>query len=355
MKCLKLVKVSDIKIGTRIRQDMGDITELAASIKLGGRGEHDKGMLQPIVLLPNNELFLGHRRFQAILLLGWDEVTVVIVNDVHSRLEALRGEIDENVCRKEFTLSEALAWSKRKEELLTEEAKERQVTGREKGLRVQGKLDGAESAPSTNIEKTASANGKTRIQAAEGTGYSHDTLKKADDVDAAAKEDPARYGDLLDIMNTKSVNAAHKVLLERQAQQSTKGQVMLDQAGVPVPDELRDLFGDPWVYELADQIGKWIDKLTDAKLVQQLKGKAPAYGAFLLTGEALKKLAGAVDLLEEFETIIQSGIPHVVCSKCKGLARPGINGIKCQDCRNAGWLPKWRADELDGKVPGGNS
>jgi ParB family transcriptional regulator, chromosome partitioning protein len=70
------MKIADIKVGKRIRKDMGDLTGLAESIE-------DLGLLHPIVVFPDGRLILGERRLRAAKLLGWETIPVTIVRDTH--------------------------------------------------------------------------------------------------------------------------------------------------------------------------------------------------------------------------------------------------------------------------------
>jgi len=65
-----------IRIGQRIRRDLGDLQSLAESMK-------ELGLLQPIVVFPDGRLILGERRLRAAKLLGWKTVPVTIARDAH--------------------------------------------------------------------------------------------------------------------------------------------------------------------------------------------------------------------------------------------------------------------------------
>lgn len=92
-------KISDIKIDESFRQDMGDLEGLAESIKNGE-------LLQPIGITPDQTLVFGERRLRAYRdVLGRETIPARIV-DVPS---ILLGRIDENVLRKDYTLTEKIA------------------------------------------------------------------------------------------------------------------------------------------------------------------------------------------------------------------------------------------------------
>jgi ParB family transcriptional regulator, chromosome partitioning protein len=92
------MNIKDIKIGDRLRKDLGDIQTLASSIQ-------EIGLLQPIVINQDNELIAGQRRLEACKLLGRTEVSTTIVN----LDDIIKGEFYENAVRKGFTLSERVA------------------------------------------------------------------------------------------------------------------------------------------------------------------------------------------------------------------------------------------------------
>jgi ParB family chromosome partitioning protein len=64
--------IARIKVGKRIRKDMGDIAALAESIE-------DLGLLHPVIVTPDGLLLSGERRLRAAELLGWIEIPVSIV------------------------------------------------------------------------------------------------------------------------------------------------------------------------------------------------------------------------------------------------------------------------------------
>lgn len=90
--------IADIVVGTRHRKELGDIAQLANSIK-------EQGLLQPIGILPDNQLVFGYRRLLACGDLGWTEIDVRVVNVTN----LVEGEMHENEMRKQFAPSERAA------------------------------------------------------------------------------------------------------------------------------------------------------------------------------------------------------------------------------------------------------
>ena len=120
------MNISDIKIGARIRKNLGDLTTLAASIET-------LGLLQPIVVDPDGVLICGHRRLEACKQLGWQSIEAKVVKTSAETIDALLMERDENDQRKPFTPSEAIAMKALIEDKYRGEARKREESGRKCG------------------------------------------------------------------------------------------------------------------------------------------------------------------------------------------------------------------------------
>ncbi len=93
-----LVKIKDIKVKNRIRNDLGDLTSLQESImKLG--------LLHPIIINEKYELISGLRRLYACRNIGWTEIEAEIL-PVKDGLTELEIESHENLIRKDFNEEE---------------------------------------------------------------------------------------------------------------------------------------------------------------------------------------------------------------------------------------------------------
>lgn len=87
------VKPSEIEVGERFRDDIGDVSDLARTI--------DKiGLLQPIGVNSNNELVFGERRLEAWKRVNGDEPIPI------KRVDNPLAELIENVVRKNMTWQE---------------------------------------------------------------------------------------------------------------------------------------------------------------------------------------------------------------------------------------------------------
>lgn len=171
--------INEIEVGERDRSDFGDIRQLADSIAA-------VGLLHPVVVTASGELVAGGRRLAAVRELGWDEVPVTVV-DLTTAADVLRGEADENTCRKSLTPYEASRARERRARVLAPPAQERkaQASGRPRGEK-------AADVSGSNLEPQTQR--KTRHVAAVGTGYSGSTLDKVDRIRDAAERGVIRQG-----------------------------------------------------------------------------------------------------------------------------------------------------------------
>jgi len=92
---MNTIKIADIRVGERRREDLGDIEALAESIR-------KFGLLAPPVLTDDGELVAGQRRIEAMKQLGWTETPYI--NKGQLTQEQLHEiELEENIRRKDFT------------------------------------------------------------------------------------------------------------------------------------------------------------------------------------------------------------------------------------------------------------
>ncbi len=106
--------INDITVENRIRKDLGDVDELANSIR-----EH--GLIEPIVVARNFHLVAGERRLSALKRLGVTELTHAvhfIWNDEQDELRLIAIELEENLRRKELSWQEQVTGKQRLLELM---------------------------------------------------------------------------------------------------------------------------------------------------------------------------------------------------------------------------------------------
>ena len=97
-----LVKISDIKVKKRVRQDLGDLENLKDSLKT-------YGLLNPITLNADMELVAGQRRLEAAKGIGWETINAVILDRGVDKVKQLELELEENTQRKDFSDEELMS------------------------------------------------------------------------------------------------------------------------------------------------------------------------------------------------------------------------------------------------------
>jgi N6-adenosine-specific RNA methylase IME4 len=207
------MKISSIHVGARHRKELGNIATLVASIQ-------EVGLLHPIVVTPDNMLIAGQRRLEAFKQLGRDDIPATVVD----LAEVVRGEFAENAIRKDFLPSEIDSIRVVLEPLEKAAAEKRMKAG--------------------TPAKVSLGSGRAVDKVGAFAGVSGRTVEKIKDVVDAAKEEPERFGHLVDEMDrTGKVTGAHRKL--KQAR---------DEAAVmslePVEGRHKTLVIDPpWDYE----------------------------------------------------------------------------------------------------------
>jgi N6-adenosine-specific RNA methylase IME4 len=216
------VVIRDITVGKRFRKDLGDLDALVESIK-------SVGLLQPIGVSQvkgGYRLVYGQRRLEAFKLMDRKAIPARLIDVDHM----LSAEHDENMVRKQFTPSEAVAIAEAIREKVEAEAKKRMKAG----VKVE--------EPGANLAQGST--GKTRDVLAARVGMSKMTYDKARKVVEAAREEPEVYGDLVERMDrSRSVDGAYGELVKR------KDRKRVESVRV-VKGKFRALIVDPpWHYE----------------------------------------------------------------------------------------------------------
>ncbi len=202
------MQIGEVIVGRRHREDLGDMEELKRSIS-------ELGLLQPIVIRKGtNELVAGYRRLKALEELG----ITSLVEGAHVNLidleSLVRGEHDENVCRKDFTISEKVAiFEAVKEEQLRLNI-EKQIVG-DRSMAGDTTIGNGPGIPrdrcgggdAQDVLKEAAGSGKrkygqARSHAAGAVGLHQNTLRKATEIVAAARKEPHKYSHLVREMDT---------------------------------------------------------------------------------------------------------------------------------------------------------
>ena len=119
----KMLHISEVRVAERIRKDNGGLEELANDI-------HEHGLINPITVMEQSEggyvLIAGLRRLKAMERMGAKEIRATVMTALEAD-EMLVLEIAENEQRKEFTVSEKLAFAEKLKAVEAEKAKQRQI------------------------------------------------------------------------------------------------------------------------------------------------------------------------------------------------------------------------------------
>ena len=116
-----LIDIEKVKIGDRIRKDMGDLKELSDDIA-------KNGLINPPVVTPDFELIAGERRLEAMKKLGYKQIEVRIMK-VEDAEHKLNLEINENENRKDFNKSERIEYARQLERIERVKASQREKAG----------------------------------------------------------------------------------------------------------------------------------------------------------------------------------------------------------------------------------
>ena len=92
------VKIEEISIKKRVRQNLGDLNQLMVSMK-------HHGQMNPILLTKRLELIAGHRRLESAKRLGWTDIEAKIIDNT-TETNKLEIELDENVQRRNLSPDE---------------------------------------------------------------------------------------------------------------------------------------------------------------------------------------------------------------------------------------------------------
>lgn len=191
------IPIDSIIVSDRLRENLGDLTELAASIE-------KRGLLHPVVIDMDNRLVAGERRLESCKLLGWTEIDATRIEfDAEG---AFLAQSEENVLRKPFAPSEKYRIAKRIEPMIAGGAEGRMKSGKTGAV-------GSRSAR------------ESRAKIAAAVGTSRESLRKITVVMDAFESDPKAYQAIVDRMDASgNVSQAFRELKAQDRQKRIKSQ-----------------------------------------------------------------------------------------------------------------------------------
>ena len=195
---VRQIAMSSIRVAERIRKENGSLDELAQDIQ-----KH--GLLNPITVMEQTDggyvLIAGLRRMKAMEQLNAVEIRATVMSPMEAD-EMLMLEIAENEQRKEFTVSEKLAFAERIRLVEAEKGKQRQLR---KAAKDQKDFVVGDRPPQTDGEIEV---GKVREIVAKKVGFSSDrqmrrakelSEKRPDLMDKVDKGEQSIYGAYMDM------------------------------------------------------------------------------------------------------------------------------------------------------------
>lgn len=99
------IPVESVRVGERIRKELGDIEPLVKSLQTHGQ-------FSPILVTADNELIAGQRRLESAKQLGWETIEAIRI-DVRKEHERLALELAENTTREQLNSDEVRAANSR--------------------------------------------------------------------------------------------------------------------------------------------------------------------------------------------------------------------------------------------------
>lgn len=353
---VKNLALDAIAVGTRHRQDMGDLAALAASIEA-------RGLLQPIGVNKDKLLVFGERRLRAVRMLGWEEIPATII-DLDS---IVQGEWDENELHKAFTPSERVAIARAIEQDREERRgrpQQETASARAKKQRKKKTSQGGRKAVSGDTEFLQGE--ETRAAAAKGAGFSQGSYDRASKVvDNATPEVveamdagklpikvASEVADLPEDRQREVIEKIEEGEKPRAALQQVKQEMaaVLDAIGLAVPEKLLDVFAVRADFEEIEKLRRQLARRLDE--VAHKTGGAHLARALKTTQQG-EKVTYKSTQLEDLKAILKETVPHSsVCPWCHSK-HPGRYERACKACHGHGWVTYlvWRqtpAEEKEG-------
>ena len=105
------IRIENIKISARIRQENPEVSRLKESIQ-------EIGLINPIVVNEDNELLSGFRRLKACRELSWEEIEAIVFSTGTDEIKKLDIEYHENLGRMDLTSDDRINYEQMREQLL---------------------------------------------------------------------------------------------------------------------------------------------------------------------------------------------------------------------------------------------
>ena len=216
---VRQITIRSINVAERIRKENGSLDELAQDIQ-----KH--GLLNPITVMEQMDggyvLIAGLRRMKAVEHLGDTQIRATVMSPMEAD-EMLMLEIAENEQRKEFTVSEKLAFAEKLRAVEKEKAHIRMSVHARDG---HSDGQGVGNCPSPESQ------GKVREIVAKKVGFSSDRQMRR------AKEVAEKRPDLMDRVDKgeQSISGAYRDMQQAEKSKATDTHSFIEEEPVDIPD-----------------------------------------------------------------------------------------------------------------------
>ena len=216
---VRQIAISSINVAERIRKENGSLNELAQDIQ-----KH--GLLNPITVMEQSDggyvLIAGLRRMKAVEHLGDTQIRATVMSPMEAD-EMLMLEIAENEQRKEFTVSEKLAFAEKLRAVEKEKAHIRMSVHARDG---HSDGQGVGNCPSPESQ------GKVREIVAKKVGFSSDRQMRR------AKEVAEKRPDLMDRVDKgeQSISGAYRDMQQAEKPKATDTHSFIEEEPVDIPE-----------------------------------------------------------------------------------------------------------------------
>ena len=216
---VRQITIRSINVAERIRNENGSLDELAQDIQ-----KH--GLLNPITVMEQMDggyvLIAGLRRMKAVEHLGDTQIRATVMSPMEAD-EMLMLEIAENEQRKEFTVSEKLAFAEKLRAVEKEKAHIRMSVHARDG---HSDGQGVGNCPSPESQ------GKVREIVAKKVGFSSDRQMRR------AKEVAEKRPDLMDRVDKgeQSISGAYRDMQQAEKPKATDTHSFIEEEPVDIPE-----------------------------------------------------------------------------------------------------------------------
>lgn len=343
---IQRIRIDQVNIGKRLREDLGDLDELAERMKA-------RKMAAPIAVklikgTTTYKLLAGYRRLRAVRDKLNESMIWAMVLEPQCELEELLIERDENY-RKDYNPIEMAKLGQKIEDLIGNRRGQHHapdqlvdrgpqvadIPSGEKTRDFAADAVGFESSSAYRKAKEVATNGTPALQKAVVDGTVSLT-----DAATVAKEEPKAQNEAVKKVRAKKAKTVKEAVGKSDADETLDQ--LKDALGHAVPDSCAESFRNLDNFAILDslcrQLQSGIDDLSQLPGGLQLRRHLQPTGA---EGKTINKS----EHLNSLKRDLKGTRPYAVCPWCVGAAKKD-----CKGCSGDGWITKITWDNADDKT-----